>query len=62
MPVFKLVNEDGVWVEDASLGAADWKPGDRIADGRDWIEVIEVRADAETPVLVVRSGRGSKCD
>jgi hypothetical protein len=35
MPVFKLVNEDGVWLEDARLAVADWKPGDRIAEGRD---------------------------
>ena len=35
MPVFKLVNEDGVWLEDARLGAADWKPGGRIAQGRE---------------------------
>jgi hypothetical protein len=62
MPMFKLVNEDGVWLEDARLGVADWKPGDRIAQGRESLEVVEVRADAETPVLVVRSGRGSKSD
>jgi hypothetical protein len=39
MPVFKLVNEDGVWLEDARLGGADWKPGDRIAQGRESLEV-----------------------
>jgi hypothetical protein len=45
MPMFKLVNEDGVWLEDARLGVADWKPGDRIAQGRESLEVVEVRAE-----------------
>jgi hypothetical protein len=55
MPMFKLVNEDGVWLEDARLGVADWKPGDRIAQGRESLEVVEVRAGGEMPVLVVRT-------
>lgn len=62
MPVFKLANEDGVWLEDARLGVADWKPGDRIAEGRDSLEVVEVRAAHDLPVLVVRSGRVTKRD
>jgi hypothetical protein len=34
---------------------ADWKPGDRIAQGRESLEVVEVRAGGEMPVLVVRT-------
>jgi hypothetical protein len=49
MPMFKLVSEDGVWLEDARLGVADWKPGDRIAQGRDSLEVVEVTRRACLP-------------
>jgi hypothetical protein len=44
MPMFKLVTEDGLWLEDARLNTLEWKPGDRILDGRDSLEVVEVRA------------------
>jgi hypothetical protein len=49
------VNEDGVWLEDARLGVADWKPGDRIPQGRDSLEVVDGRAAEKTPVLVLRT-------
>ena len=39
------------------LGVPDWKRGDRIWRGRDTLEVVEVRAADDLPVLVVRSGR-----
>ena len=45
----------GCGLEDARLGVADWKPGDRIPQGRDSLEVVDVRAAEKTPVLVVRT-------
>ena len=44
MPMFKLVTADGVWLSDARLNTLDWKAGDRILNGRDSLEVVEVRA------------------
>jgi hypothetical protein len=65
MPVFKLVTEDGTWLTDERLNGFDWRVGDRIFRGPgDTLEVVEVRdtPDDEKPVLVVRSGHGSKSD
>ena len=58
MPTFKLVDEHGVWMTNLRLSVPDWKPGDRIWRGHDTLEVVEVRAADDLPVLVVRSGRG----
>ena len=55
MPVFKLVNEDGLWLEDARLGVPNWKPGGRIYRGSDRSRSSRVRAAEDLPVLVVRS-------
>ena len=55
MPEFKLVDESGTWLTDIRLSGPDWKPGDRIHHGRDTLEVVDVRAGEEKPVLVVRS-------
>ena len=51
------------WLENIRLGVPDWKPGDRIHRGPgDTLEVVEVRASDDLPVLVVRSGHGPKKD
>jgi hypothetical protein len=62
MPTFKLVDESGDWLSDIRLGVPDMKPGDRIQDGRSFLEVLEVRAGDEKQVLVVRTGRVPKSD
>ncbi len=57
MPTFRLETEQGQWLTDARLGAHDWTPGDRIPRGRDWLEVVDVRAgrDDELVTLLVRT-------
>lgn len=63
MPTFKLVDEHGVWLDNIRLSGDDWKPGDRIHRGPgDTLEVVEVRAVEDLPVLVVRSGRVANRD
>jgi hypothetical protein len=57
MPTFKLVDETGDWLTDIRLAVPDIKAGDRIPDGRNFLEVLEVRDGDEKRVLVVRSGR-----
>jgi hypothetical protein len=49
-----LVNEHGIWLTNLRLGVPGWKPGDRIRRGHDTLEVVEVRAAEDLPVLVVR--------
>ena len=53
MPTFKLVHESGTWLSDIRLGVPDVKAGDRIPDGRSFLEVLEVRDGAER--LVTKS-------
>jgi hypothetical protein len=62
VPTFKIVNEDGEWQSDLRLSAPDWKAGDRIPRGRDFLEVVDVRPGAEKTVLVVRTGHVRKSD
>lgn len=50
MPVFRIETEDGRWLADMRLAPPDWKPGDRIARGRDSLEVVVVRGET----LIVR--------
>jgi acyl-CoA synthetase (NDP forming) len=57
MPTFKIVDEAGEWLTDIRLAVPDVKAGDRIPDGRKFLEVLEVREDDKKPILVVRSGR-----
>ncbi len=60
MPTFRVENEQGKWLTDASLGVHDWKPGDRIPRGRDTLEVVSVRPSNghELVTLVVRAAPG----
>ena len=56
MPEFKLVDQAGTWLTNIRLGVPDWKPGDRIHRGPgDMLDVVEVRAGEDMPILVVRS-------
>ncbi len=54
MPTFRLEDEQGRWLADVRLGAPTWEPGDRIWRGRDTLEVIAVRHDGDSVVLVVK--------
>ena len=55
VPVFKLVNEDGVWL---GTRASAWRtgcPAIGIAQGRESLEVVEVRAGEETTAITTAS-------
>ena len=56
MPTFRLEDEQGQWLTDARLAAHDWSSGDRIPQGQDTLEVIDVRGgqDDEFVTVVVR--------
>jgi hypothetical protein len=56
MPTFRLEDEQGRWLTTMQLNAPAWKPGDRIARGRDALEVVEVRTGDEPATLVVKGG------
>jgi hypothetical protein len=60
VPIYTIVNEAGDWQTDMRLNAPDWKRGDRIPRGRDFLEVVEVRPGVEKTVLVVRDPEGQR--
>jgi hypothetical protein len=47
-------------VTDIRLAVPDVKAGDKIPDGRAFLEVLDVRDGDEKPVLIVRSRHGPK--
>ena len=54
MPTFRIENEQGQWLTDMALSVHIWKAGDCIYQGRERIEVLEVRESAEKTTLVVK--------
>jgi hypothetical protein len=54
MPTFRLEDEQGRWLTDMRLSMPNWKPGDRIPRGRDTLEVVEIRVEADGVTLVVK--------
>jgi hypothetical protein len=46
-----------VWLTNLRVGVPDSKPGHQIHSGYDTLHVVEVRADQDMPILVVRSRR-----
>ena len=58
MPVFRIENEEGLWLTDMSLSTPTWQAGDAIYRGRDTLEVLEVRPGEEKTTLVVKGPVG----
>ena len=54
MPTFRIEDEQGRWLTDMALNVHSWKAGDCIYQGRNRIEVLEVRDGAEKTTLVVK--------
>jgi hypothetical protein len=54
MPTFRLEDTTGRWLTDMRLSVPNWKPGDRIPRGRDTLEVVEIRVEADGVTLVVK--------
>jgi hypothetical protein len=61
MTTFRLEDEQGRGLTNMQLNPPAWKPGDRIARGRDTLEVVEVRHGGKLVTLVVK-GRGRDSD
>ena len=55
MRVFRIENEQGLWLTDMALSVHSWKPGDCIYQGSERIEVLAVREGA--PALAERPSR-----
>jgi hypothetical protein len=49
MPIFRLEDERGRWLQDVSMNAPSWRAGDWIPRGRDMLVVVEVREGPERP-------------